>query len=447
MPQPSPGVVSDAFFANPASTLSGKGLEEMNPLYFSAGRNSRVWALVFFFSMVISLVAPSVTQAASVATVNDARLWTAPDHTRLVLDLDRSVNYHVFRLHGPERIVIDLNRSRMKANLDRLPLPDPVVGAIRYGNPTQHVLRVVIDVREKVRARSFLLKPMHGKPYRLVVDLLRSSVTDQQVITAAKARGKKGLVIAVDAGHGGEDPGAIGPRGVREKDITLAVAKELAALINKQPDMQAVLIRKGDYFVPLKRRVQLARAARADLMISIHADAVRRRDVKGASVYTLSERGATPDKAAAALAAKENAADEIGGVDTDQVEDPLVNEILGDMFRRDALNSSQILAETILHKLRAAVPLKYDEPKRARFVVLGALEIPSVLVELDYISNPSRERKLRSRRYQKQLAYALFDASKTFFDKMGLLKKEQKSQASLEKETRLPGMLSGGQRL
>jgi len=210
---------------------------------------------------------------------------------------------------------------------------------------------------------------------------------------------------------------------VLEKNITLAVAKKLARKINAQPGMRAVMIRKGDYFVPLRRRVYLARKAHADMMISIHADSVSTRTVKGASAYTLSERGATQSRAARALAAKENAADQIGGVAAEQADDPLVSRILGDMFRRDSLNSSQMLAEEMLGRLKKVGPIKYAKPKRARFFVLGAMEIPSVLVELDYISNPRRERRLKSRKHQAQLATALFDASVDFFRKMGRLKK------------------------
>jgi len=361
--------------------------------------------------------------------VREVRLWTAPDNTRLVFDLNGSIDYRVFRLHSPERVVLDMNSTELQADLGKLDLPDPVVGAIRHGKPQPDVLRVVIDVKENVQPRSFLLKPMQGKPYRLVVDLMRPEAEQKTAVRAEdmQASTSKGLIIAVDAGHGGEDPGAIGPHGLQEKTVTLAVARKLAAIINRQPGMKAVLIRNGDYFVPLGRRVKLARQAKADMMISIHADSVRSRDVQGASVYTLSERGATPDKAAAALAAKENAADEVGGVSMDQVEDPMVNQILGDMFRRDSLNSSQILAENILKNIRSASPLKYDDPKRARFVVLGALEIPSVLVELDYISNPRRERKLRDSSHQQELATALFHASQSFFEQMGRLKSQARN--------------------
>ena len=355
--------------------------------------------------------------------VRDVRMWTAPDHTRLVFDLNRKVEYKLFRLHNPERIVIDMQKTTFKSNLKHLSLPDPVVEAIRHGRSGKGALRIVIDVKEKVQPRSFLLKPMKGKPHRLVVDLTRPEQAKKEARMAGVSRAKKGLIVAIDAGHGGEDPGAVGPRKLYEKTVTLAVAKELARIVDATPGMKAVLIRKGDYFVSLGKRVRLARRSKADLMISIHADAVRTRSVKGASVYTLSERGATQDKAARALAAKENAADEVGGVAFDQIDDPMVNRILGDMFRRDSLNSSQILAETIIAKLKHAGPIKYALPKRARFAVLSAMEIPSVLVELDYISNPAREKKLKSKKHQKLLASTLFDASIDFFRKMGRLKR------------------------
>lgn len=385
--------------------------------------------LVISIGVLLALL--NATAAYTGSAVRDIRLWTAPDHSRLVLDLSGQISYKLFRLHNPERIVIDMMQTTMQASLGKLALPDPVLKSIRHGKPEKGVLRLVLDVKEKVQPRSFLLKPMQGKPYRLVLDLMRPEQTQRDAV-AASSRSKKGIIIAVDAGHGGEDPGAIGPHRVMEKDVTLAVAKKLAAAINNMPGMSAVLTRKGDYFVPLKHRVALARKAHADMMISIHADSVRQRDVKGASVYMLSDRGATQDRAARALAAKENAADEVGGVTPlDQVSDPLVSRILGDMFRRDSLNSSQMLAEEMLHRLKKTGPIKYSSPKRARFVVLLAMEIPSVLVELDYISNPSRERQLRNSKHQKALAEALLDASVGFFEKMGRLKTSARDESAL----------------
>jgi len=372
--------------------------------------------------MMTLLISSSVASAADLTVIRDVRLWTAPDHTRLVLDLNRKMTYKLFRLHKPERVVIDMEKASLKADVKKLPLPDPVIQEIRHGKSKNGALRLVIDVREKVQPRSFLLDPLRGKPYRLVVDLMRQKKITSSALGVRKGLSKQGVVIAVDAGHGGEDPGAIGPHRLKEKTVTLAVAKQLAAIINQQAGMRAVLIRKGDYFVPLRRRVYLARKVHADMMISIHADAVRSRSVKGASAYTLSERGATPGRAAQALAAKENAADQVGGVaGAEQSHDPLLSRILDDMFRRDSLNSSQILAEEVLDRLKKVGPIKHSTPRRARFFVLGAMEIPSVLVELDYISNPDRERKLKSRKHQKQLATALFHASVDFFRKMGRL--------------------------
>ncbi len=352
--------------------------------------------------------------------IQHARLWTAPDHTRLVLDLSGPVEYRVFRLKSPERIVVDIRRASLHARLDGLIRQDPVLAAIRYGKPKKGVLRLVMDVKEHVRPRSFLLKPMHGKPYRLVVDLIRQKKKIHTTVTAVQVRARKQITIAVDAGHGGEDPGAIGLHGVREKDVTLAVARRLARAINAQTGMRAVLIRKGDYFVPLSRRVRLARKAKVDVMISIHADSVKQRNVAGASVYTLSERGAS-DHVAAMLAKKENASDAIGGVRPGEVQDPLVSRILADLIKRDSLNSAELLADEMLKYIRRIGPIKYNVPKHARFVVLGAPEIPSVLVELDYISNPGRERLLRSSKHQKQLAMALLQASKSFLRQQGRL--------------------------
>jgi len=371
--------------------------------------------------------------------ISDIRLWTAPDHTRLVFDLNHGVTYEVFRLGNPERIVIDMHHVKLNADPARLELPDPVIRTLRHGNPEPSVLRVVLDLKEKVNPRSFLLKPMHGKPHRLVVDLMRSAGVEEEkrVITADDLRSRKEVVIAVDAGHGGEDPGAIGRSGLQEKVVTLAVAKKLADEINSKPGMRAVMIRSGDYFVPLKKRVLLARKSQADLMISIHADAVRNRKVVGASVYTLSERGATQDKVAAALAAKENAADQVGGFDPGEVDDPMVSMILGDMAKRDSLNSAYLLAETILKDFDGVGPVKYSEPKRARFVVLGALEIPSVLVEMDYISNPERERMLRSSSHQKKIVSALLNSSLAFLRRQGRI-----SQLSVEEGVSVASGLS-----
>ncbi len=398
-------------------------------------RTGRMGLPMLFCSALLSVIlAPSWVHSAQTGTVliRGARIWTAPDHTRLVFDLSGPVRYRVFRLSSPRRIVVDIRRTLLRARVEDLPGKDPVLAAIRHGRPKAGILRLVMEVTEKVWPRSFLLKPMHGKPYRLVVDLMRQKKNARATVASSRMRARKRVIIAVDAGHGGEDPGAIGPHGVREKDVTLAVAKRLAASINAQPGMRAVLTRKGDYFVPLRRRVKLARRARANVMISIHADAVRARNVSGASVYTLSERGAS-DHMAAMLAKKENLSDAIGGARPGEVQDPLVGRILADLIKRDSLNSAQLLAEEVLRHVRRVGPIKYGAPRHTRFVVLGAPEIPSVLVELDYISNPGRERLLRSSRHQRRLATALLQASESFLRRQGRLpppKRRAQIQAS-----------------
>jgi len=356
--------------------------------------------------------------------VQHIRIADAPDKSRIVFEMNHTVRYTLFRMHHPERVVIDMQHTRMKASALPHSKQGKWVRHIRYG-AHGNTLRVVLDLTKKgLKARSFLLKRMDGKPHRLVVDLMKN----QQV----QVRGHQHeLRIAVDAGHGGEDPGAIGPHGLQEKKVTLAIARKLVDMINAQTGMHAVLTRKHDYFVPLKKRVRLVRQAHADMMISIHADSERSRKAAGASVYTLAERGATPDKVAIALAAKENAADEVAGIHHDEEkEDVMVRNILGDMAKRESLNSSQILAEGMISALKKATKVKYDVPKRARFVVLGALEIPSVLVEVDFISNPRQERKLRTSAYQRRLARAIFQGCQNFVQRMGMLHDEKYAKKS-----------------
>ncbi len=367
-------------------------------------------------SLTVLLLSCATTAAALAAPVIlDTRLWSAPDHTRLVLDLSEPVSYRVFMLSAPARVVIDMQDTSVRRPL-RLPADKGgVVASMRSGRPGRGIFRVVLNVREAIQPRSFLLKPMHGKPYRLVVDLIRK--TRPAPLTVEQARPR--VVIAVDAGHGGEDPGAVGRHGLKEKDVTLAIARALARAINRRKGMRAVLIRKGDYFVPLRKRVAIARRAKAKVMISIHADAIRNRRVAGASVYTLSEKAS--DKVAAQLARKENAADAVGGVMPGEVYDPMVNRILVDLITTDSLNSAQSLAEQVLARLARVGPVKYRRPKSARFAVLKAAEIPSILVEVDYISNPRREHLLKSPKHQQKLAEALLEASIAFLRQQGML--------------------------
>ncbi len=352
-------------------------------------------------------------------SVGKVRIADHDAQTRIVFELNHGVNYSLFRMHKPERVVIDIQKASLGKHAMTHQISGQWVRSIRHGEHA-HVLRLVLDLKKNgLSVRSFLLKKSGTTPHRLVVDITPNH--DAQ-ISSSLVQKHHTLVVAVDAGHGGEDPGAIGPHGLQEKKVTLAIAKKLVAAINAQKGMHAFLTRKQDYFVPLKKRVRLVRQGHADVMISIHADAEKSRTVKGASVYTLSERGATPDRVAIALAAKENAADEVIGVHhIDKSDDAMVRNILGDMAKRESLNSSQILADSMIASLKKKVHIKYAVPKRARFVVLGALEIPSVLVEVDYISNPRQERKLRTSSYQKVLAASISQGVRGFFVRMSML--------------------------
>ncbi|MDQ6951683.1 MAG: N-acetylmuramoyl-L-alanine amidase [Mariprofundales bacterium] len=377
------------------------------------------WLLGILFGLFPLLAWGSPT------TVNRIHLWNTPGHTRIVFALTHAPSYKIFRLHQPERVVIDIKHARLTASIPKFPNASRArVHAIRVGRRKAGGLRIVLDVGNKVTVRNAVLKPYHHKPYQLVINLSQptkktASIKKHRIILQPHHK----ITIAVDAGHGGVDPGATGRDGLQEKWVTLAIAKDLTSQLNQIAGIHAFLTRHGDYYVPLKERVRIARRHHADIMISIHADAVRNRRVKGASVYTLSRRGATPDKVAAALASKENAADAVAGIiRSSQSNDPMVSSILGDMARTDSLNSSLILAEQIIHQIGRVAPVKYDRPKRARFVVLGAMEIPSVLVETDYISNPSRERLFKNRHHQRVLARAIADGSIAFLQRMGQLK-------------------------
>jgi N-acetylmuramoyl-L-alanine amidase len=279
----------------------------------------------------------------------------------------------------------------------------------------------VLDLASKAHPKSFLLKPGGGHGYRLVVDLYGKGGTQdahiskrQSATRAAKLlAGARKVVVAVDAGHGGVDPGAHGPHGTQEKVITLKVAKDLAALIDKQPGMTAVLTRKGDYFVPLKRRYEIARKANADVFISVHADAYKSGDAKGSSVWVLSTHGKVSE-AARWLADRQNRADLIG-VSLDDKSDSLASVLL-DMQQGYSIDASRLIANNVLKALARLGPTHRDHIERANFVVLRSPDVPSILVETAFITNPVGERKLRNTAYQKKLAHAVLSGVKKYFE-------------------------------
>lgn len=373
--------------------------------------------------IVLFLVLPSLTVQAQQVEVRGARVWTAPDHTRLVVDTAAAVSHKIFALENPDRLVIDIPDARLKDKLPTVESDEPILTGMRNGVRDGDDLRLVLDLKQKVRAKSFALQPNDKYGYRLVVDLVaaregadgKGTVSSGKSHLSSRTEPKKArdVVVAIDAGHGGEDPGAIGVKGTREKRVTLQIARKLAGLVKKEPGMRPVLIRDGDYYLSLRKRISLARKHRADLFVSIHADAFRDRRVRGSSVYTLSHRGASSE-AAKWLADKENSADLIGGIDL-KVNDNLLATVLLDMTQNATLEHSNLAAKKVLANLRKVGALHSGSVQKAGFEVLKSPDIPSMLVETAFISNPAEEKRLCSGDHQEKLARAILGGIKAYF--------------------------------
>ncbi|HED15912.1 MAG TPA: AMIN domain-containing protein [Gammaproteobacteria bacterium] len=369
----------------------------------------------YFAGLIIMLLAQPVL--AGSVTVKQARLWAAPDHTRVVFDIDGSVQHSLFTLRNPDRIVIDLRNTRMPKQLTGPEYSKGLVKRIRSAVRNQKDLRVVLDLSGRVKPKSFVLKPGKNYGHRLVLDLYQSGKKKKAVLTAKQQerKGQRDLIIAIDAGHGGEDPGATGTNGTHEKDAVFAIAKKLKQQINRAYGMRAYMIRKGDYYISLRQRTRLARRIHADMYISIHADAFRDKRAHGSSVYALSRRGAS-NEAARWLAEKENASDHIGGVSLDD-KDGLLAAVLLDLSLNGTIEASVELSRYVLRELRKVGHVHKPRPQQAGFVVLKSPDIPSILIETAFISNPREERNLRSSRHQKKVARAIFNGVQRYFKK------------------------------
>jgi N-acetylmuramoyl-L-alanine amidase len=361
------------------------------------------------------LLAILSSQAARAVDVKGVRLWADPDNTRVVVDLSGSTQHSLQVLHNPERVVLDVPGARLIKSAHTAPASAGAVKHVRVAPGPAGTVRLVLDVSRPIQAKSFLSKPNAHYGYRLVIDLGGAPAprADKPIKIKHAPTDARDLIIAVDAGHGGEDPGAIGKNGTREKDVVLAIARELALKINAEPGMKAVLIRGGDYFVPLVERMRRARAQQADLFVSIHADSIRDRSIDGSSVYILSQRGAS-NEASRWLAERENASDLIGGVSLDDKDDLLASVLL-DLSQSAAINASQVAAERVLHTLTQAGEIRKHEVQRAGFVVLKSPDIPSMLVETAYISNPQEEQRLRAPAHQARLAAAIHQGVHDYF--------------------------------
>ncbi len=358
------------------------------------------------------LLAASLPFAAAAADLQEVRLWASPDSTRVVLDLSAPVSYTVFPLADPRRIVIDLEQTA--ADVARLPSAAAVgvVSGVRVAARENGGLRVVLDLSSKVEVQSFLTPPNETYGHRLVIDLGLDQAR-RPLKVATDGNGQRDIVVAIDAGHGGEDPGAVGKAGTREKDVALAVARRLADRINAEPGMRAVLTRTGDYFVPFRERIRRARVQQADLFVSVHADAFVNRSVRGSSVYVLSTRRAS-NEAARWLADRENAADLIGGVSLDDKTDVLASVLL-DLSQNASISASREAATRVLEELDRVGQLKKSDVQHASLIVLTSPDVPSMLVETAYISNPEEERRLRDPDHQARLAGAIHTGVKRYF--------------------------------
>ena len=363
------------------------------------------------------LCLPSVlwVNSALAAAVDDVRLWRAPDHTRVVLDLSGPVEHKIMTLENPERLVIDIKKTTLKAKLSGVDLQGSPVKRMRSGVKDKTDLRLVFDLNAKVKPRSFLLKANAQLSDRLVIDLHdKAEKKAAAVKTMVNQQGKRDIVIAIDAGHGGEDPGASGPTRLREKHVVLAIAKELDKLVKQQRGYASVMIRDGDYYVALDKRRRLARKAQADLLVSIHADAFTDHRARGTSVYALSGRGAS-SATARFLAHEANSSDLVGGVNLSEV-DNLLAGVLADLSMTASLDASLKVGGNIVKEMGKVSHLHSHRVEQAAFAVLKSPDIPSILVETGFISNPQEEKKLKTSYYQKKLARSIFNGIEHYFE-------------------------------
>lgn len=374
------------------------------------------------------LMATSVPLAA--AEIKNIRTWPAPDHTRVVFDIDRPVEYALFVLRDPDRVVVDLRETKLLKRVPRVRPGDRLLVRIRAAQRTRAEkrarggtrsdLRVVLDSKQRVRPKSFLLKPNSKYGHRLVVDVYpvdggAGEKPARKRVAADDPKDRRKVVVAVDAGHGGEDPGAVTKSGIREKDVVLAIARALKRRIDRTPGMRAVLVRDGDYYVGLRRRTEIARRQGADLFVSIHADSFRDPRVSGSSVYVLSRRGASSE-AARWLAQQENAADFVGGVSIDD-KDGLLASVLVDLQQTATLSASAEAGGQVLKSLRRVARSRKRRIEQAGFLVLKSPDIPSILIETGFLTNPTDAKRLSNPKHQEKVAQAILNGIVGYFER------------------------------
>lgn len=350
------------------------------------------------------------------AEVLDVRLWRAPDHTRVVFDLSEPVSHSLLELDNPRRLVVDMPDVRLLEALTDLPLENTPIDRVRSGVREGDDLRIVFDLAAQIRPKSFPLAPNERTGHRLVLDLFdvgSEGEGSQDVKSVEQLSDRRDIVVAIDAGHGGEDPGALGPKKLQEKKVVLAIARKLQAKLRDTPGLKPVMIRDGDYYVSLRGRRDLARKYQADLFVSIHADAFRQASANGASVYALSTKGASSTQAQY-LADRENAADLVGGVRLSDKDDVLAG-VLADLSMTATLDTSLSLGARVLGEIDDIAKLHKRKVEQAGFAVLKSPDIPSILVETGFISNPGEADRLNTSAYQDKMASAIHDGIVVWF--------------------------------
>ncbi len=374
------------------------------------------------------LVSPLFTfpLGAFATQIRNARLWRSDDKLRLVFDLSGPVQYKTFSLTSPERLIIDLSGAGLSGDFSQLALKNSGITSIRSGHFGKGDTRIVLDLAAPMQVNSFLLPPQDGQGHRLVLDLSSATQAPRQIAAQPqplvapvdKVHPKRDIIVVVDPGHGGKDPGAIGSKGQREKDVVLSIAQLLAKRLKREKGFDVKLVRNDDFFVPLRKRVDIARQHKADMFISVHADAAPRLTASGASVYALSEGGAT-SATARFMAQRENGADLLGATTLLNLKDkdPMLAGVILDMSMNATIASSLQLGSSVLGSLQNITTLHQKRVEQAGFAVLKSPDVPSILVETGFISNTQDAQRLVTARHQQAVADGLFEGLKKYFEK------------------------------
>ncbi|MHC8297063.1 N-acetylmuramoyl-L-alanine amidase [Pseudomonas sp. LB3P58] len=372
-------------------------------------------------NLILASAAFALPFGVSATQIRNARLWRSDDKLRLVFDLSGPVQYKTFSLSAPERLIIDLSGANLSGDFSQLALSNTVIRSIRSGPFGQGDTRIVLDLSGPVQLASFLLPPQDGQGHRLVLDLKTAAPLQMAAApepTVDKAHPKRDIIVVVDPGHGGKDPGAVGAKGEREKDVVLSIAQLLAKRLKREKGFDVKLVRNDDFFVPLRKRVEIARKHNADMFISVHADAAPRLTASGASVYCLSEGGAT-SATARFMAQRENGADLLGATSLLNLKDkdPMLAGVILDMSMNATLAASLQLGSTVLGSLAGITTLHQKRVEQAGFAVLKSPDVPSILVETGFISNARDSQRLVTARHQQAVADGLFEGLQRYFQK------------------------------